>query len=46
MKFKKIVPAMIGGLKNNDIILEIDGNKVESIMDVSKFITTSTGECY
>ena len=35
---------MIGGLKDNDIILEIDGNKVESIMDVSKYITTSTGE--
>ena len=33
---------MIGGLKDNDIILEIDNNKVESIMDVSKFITTST----
>ena len=40
---QKDSPAMIGGLKNNDIILEIDGNKVESIMDVSKFITTSTG---
>ena len=24
--------------------IEIDNNKVESIMDVSKFITTSTGE--
>jgi regulator of sigma E protease len=32
------------GLKDNDIILEIDGNKVESIMDVSKYITTSTGD--
>ena len=41
---QKDSPAMIGGLKNNDIILEIDGNKVESIMDVSKFITTSTGD--
>ena len=40
---QKDSPAMIGGLKDNDIILEIDGNKVESIMDVSKFITTSTG---
>ncbi len=37
-------PAMIGGLKQNDIILEIDGNKVESIMDVSKFIMMSTDE--
>ena len=41
---QKDSPAMIGGLKQNDIILEIDGNKVNSIMDVSKFITTSTGE--
>ena len=41
---QKNSPAMIGGLKNNDIILEIDNNKVESIMDVSKFITTSTGD--
>ena len=37
---------MIGGLKDNDVILEIDGNKVESIMDVAKFITTSTGDSY
>ncbi len=36
--------AMVGGLKENDIILEIDGNKVESIMDVSKFITMSTDD--
>ena len=35
---------MVGGLQNNDIILEIDGNKVESIMDVSKYITTSIGD--
>jgi regulator of sigma E protease len=41
---QKDSPAMIGGLKDNDIILEIDGNKVESIMDVSKYITTSTGD--
>ena len=41
---KKDSPAMIGGLKQNDIILEIDDNKVESIMDVSKFITMSTEE--
>tara|TARA_B100000902_G_scaffold395794_1_gene455163 strand:- start:132 stop:1244 length:1113 start_codon:yes stop_codon:yes gene_type:complete len=37
-------PAMIGGLKQNDIILEIDGNVVQSIMDVSKYITMSTDE--
>ena len=41
---QKESPAMIGGLKQNDIILEIDGNTVESIMDVSKFITMSTKE--
>ena len=39
---RKESPAMIGGLKQNDIILEIDGNKVKSIMDVSKYITLST----
>jgi len=37
-------PAMAGGLKQNDIILEIDGNKVKSIMDVSKYITMSLDE--
>ncbi len=41
---QKDSPAMIGGLKQNDIILEIDGNKVKSIMDVSKFITLSTDD--
>jgi regulator of sigma E protease len=41
---QKDSPAMVGGLKDNDVILEIDGNEVESIMDVSKFITTSTGD--
>ena len=41
---QKDSPAMIGGLQQNDIIIEIDGNKVNSIMDVSKFITTSTDE--
>ena len=33
---------MVGGLKNEDIILEIDGNEVKSIMEVSKYITMST----
>ena len=37
-------PAMMGGLKDQDIILEIDGNEVKSIMEVSKFITLSTGD--
>ena len=37
-------PAMIAGLKNDDIIISIDGNKVKSIMEVSKFIMMSTDE--
>ena len=37
-------PAQIAGLKKNDLILEIDGNKVQSILDVSKLITMSTSE--
>ena len=41
---QKNSPAMVGGLKQNDIILEIDGNNVKSIMDVSKFITMSTAD--
>ena len=46
MKFKKIVLQWLGGLKQNDVILEIDGNKVQSIMDVSKYITMSTDDLY
>ncbi len=41
---QKDSPAMMGGLKQNDIILEIDGNKVKSIMEVSKLIMMSTDE--
>jgi len=41
---QKNSPAMNGGLKQDDIILEIDGNEVQSILDVSKFITISTDE--
>ena len=41
---QKESPAMAGGLNDGDIILEIDGNKVKSIMEVSKFITMSTGD--
>ena len=37
-------PAMVGGLKQNDVILEIDGNEVLSIMDVSKYIMMSTDD--
>ena len=41
---QKNSPAMASGLKQDDIILEIDGNKVKSIMDVSKYITMSTDD--
>jgi regulator of sigma E protease len=41
---QKDSPAMIAGLKNNDIVVSIDGNKVKSIMEVSKFIMMSTDE--
>ena len=41
---QKDSPAMMGGLKNEDVILEIDGNEVKSIMEVSKYITMSTGD--
>ena len=37
-------PAMVGGLEQNDVILEIDGNEVQSIMDVSKYIMMSTDD--
>ena len=37
-------PAKSAGLQKNDIILEIDNNKVKSILDVSKFIMMSTSE--
>jgi len=41
---QKDSPAMVAGLKNNDIIVSIDDNKVKSIMEVSKFIMMSTDE--
>jgi len=41
---KKESPAEIYGLKKNDVFLSIDGNKVESLLDVSKFITLSSGD--
>ena len=41
---QKDSPAMIGGLKQGDIILEIDNNEVQSIMDVSKYIMMSTDD--
>ncbi len=41
---QKESPAMIGGLKQGDVILEIDNNEVQSIMDVSKYIMMSTAD--
>jgi len=41
---QKDSPAEIAGMKKNDIILEIDNTKVESILDVSKLIAMSTSE--
>ncbi len=41
---QKDSPAFVGGLKKNDRILSIDGNKVDSIMQVSTFIATSTND--
>jgi len=41
---QKDSPAMVAGLKDNDIMVSIDGNKVKSIMEVSKFIMMSTDE--
>ena len=35
---------MVAGLKDNDIVVSIDGNEVTSIMDVSKYIMMSTDE--
>ena len=41
---QKDSPAMTAGLKNEDVIVSIDGKKVNSIMEVSKFISLSTDE--
>jgi regulator of sigma E protease len=41
---QKDSPAEVAGLKKNDLILEIDGNNVKSILDVSKLIMMSTSE--
>ena len=37
-------PAERAGLKNHDIIVSVDGNKVESILEVSMLINTSSSE--
>ena len=41
---QKDSPAEVAGLMKNDVILEIDGTKVKSILDVSKLITMSTSD--
>jgi len=41
---QKSSPAMVAGLKDNDIVVSIDGNEVKSIMEVSKYIMMSTDE--
>ena len=41
---QKDSPAFTAGFKKNDKILFIDNNKVESILEVSTFINTSTSE--
>jgi len=37
-------PAYVAGIKKNDIIISIDNKKVESILEVSTFINTSTSK--
>ena len=37
-------PAYEAGIKKNDKIISIDNNKVQSILEVSTFISTSTAE--
>ena len=41
---QKDSPAETAGIMKNDIILEIDGDKITSILEVSKFISLSTSE--
>ena len=41
---QKDSPAEVAGLMKNDVILEIDGTKINSILDVSKLITMSTSD--
>ena len=41
---QKDSPAEIAGMQKNDIIIEIDNNKVDSILEVSKLIMMSTSE--
>ena len=41
---QKDSPAFVAGMKKNDKIISIDNRKVESILEVSTFINTSTSE--
>ncbi len=41
---QKDSPAYVAGLKKNDKIISIDNNKIESLLEVSTFINTSTKE--
>ncbi|MDA9974829.1 site-2 protease family protein [Candidatus Pelagibacter sp.] len=41
---QKDSPAMVAGLKDNDVVVSIDDNEVKSIMEVSKYIMMSTDE--
>ena len=41
---QKDSPAFVAGMKKNDKIIYIDNKKVESILEVSTFINTSTAE--
>ena len=41
---QKDSPAYEAGIRKNDIIISIDNNKVQSILEVSTFISTSTSE--
>jgi len=43
-EIQKDSPAEVAGLQKNDIIIEIDNTKVESILEVSKLIIMSTSE--
>jgi regulator of sigma E protease len=41
---QKDTPAFISGIKKSDVILEINKNKVNSILDVSTYINTATND--
>ena len=41
---QKESPAEVAGFMKNDVIIEIDGNEVKSILNVSKYIVMSTSE--